>query len=124
MDTNIEVKKKKGMVRANNETGSFCLMPAPIFFSLTPSKPSTHNTRLPPLHVVFIPLPAIVCAHLFAMDVGYKLCVTALSFPTDARTLHVHKMAVSSLLVRNKTFINGPMNGSKDECITDVKNKD
>lgn len=97
---------------------------ANISLSLFPSKPSTPHTRLTLLHAVFIPLLVIACAHLFAMYVGYEPCLTALSFPTDARTLRVHKMAVSLLLVRNKTFINGHMNRCKNECITDVKNKD
>jgi hypothetical protein len=87
-------------------------------------KSSTHHTHLAPLQVVFIPLPVIRYAHLFPMYFGYEPCLTALSLPTDARTLHVHKMVVSSLPVRNKTFINGRVNRSKNECITDVKNKD
>jgi hypothetical protein len=66
------------------------------------------------------------CAYPFATYAAYEPCSTDLFLPTHSfrPTLPLQKLVESSLLVRNKTFINRFVNNFKGECIADVKNQD
>ena len=126
IDTNIQVKK--GTLSANNEVwgrgvgggGWFCLMPTQT--SLTTSLLATCLPSL--MWFLFCCLRLVVfrmclsVRHLCRLRVLlYRLLFSNLCTCTSFAVL-------PSLLVINKTFINGPVHNSEDESIPYVKNKD
>ena len=79
----------------------------------------------PPSDAVFILLPAIGCAPDVLISSPFMFGASSVVPTSLFQLCTCTSFAIlPSLLVVNKTFINGPVHNSEDESIPNVKNKD